>query len=103
MIDSQFSFTRVRRSEQFSLFKQGRYKQLKKSGIKLDKIVLLDSQSTMCLYGNKDYVSDIRKTKEMVLSSNGGTMKASHQATLEGYGNVTASYTHLTLPTQRRV
>ncbi len=71
------------------LFKQGhRYKEFIKDGIQLDQVVLLDNQSTMDLYGNKDFLCDIRKSKKMVLSSNGGTMTVDHHATLEGYGDV---------------
>ncbi len=70
------------------LFKQGKYKEFVKSGIKLDQVFLLDNQSTMCLVGNPEFVTDIRKCKKMVLRSNGGTMTVQHQATLEGYGTV---------------
>jgi hypothetical protein len=65
------------------LFKQNHSKKIK---LYLEEVILLDSQSTMDLFCNPKLVNNIYKSvKNMQLTSNGGTMKVNHKASMKGY------------------
>ena len=68
-----------------NLFKQSQVK-INSKHLDLTTVILLDSQSTMDLFCNRDIVTNVRPTKtSMVLKSNGGTMKIKQKATMPGY------------------
>jgi hypothetical protein len=57
-----------------------------KVALDLKQIILLDSQSTMDLFCNKELVGGTYKSSDsMRLKSNGGSMVINHKATLPGY------------------
>jgi hypothetical protein len=58
----------------------------KPTRLDLRNVILLDSQSTMDLFCNKQLVTDVTKAnKKMRLQSNGGRMTATQKATMPGY------------------
>ena len=55
----------------------------------LQDFILLDNQSTVDAWCNKNLVQDIWKSNEtMILRSNGGTITTNTKARVKGYGNV---------------
>ena len=62
------------------------FKQDKSHGLDLRKVILLDSQSTVDLFCNADFVTNIRESpRSMRLQSNGGQMLMRQKATVQGY------------------
>jgi hypothetical protein len=58
----------------------------KLGGLDLKQVILLDSQSTVCLFCNPLLVVDIRHANDtLLLKSNGGSMKISRIADIEGF------------------
>lgn len=54
--------------------------------IDMRNVILLDNESTMDLFCNKRFVTDIVKSKDSVkVTSNGGTLLVNHKASLPGY------------------
>jgi hypothetical protein len=67
------------------LFKQNHSKKIE---LDLEEVILLDSQSTMDLFCNPKLVGNTYKSdKNMRLTSNCGTMKVNHKATMKGYNS----------------
>ena len=84
--DGEFQFTQVENEFEPPIAKL--FKQRHEASIKLDlrQVILLDSQSTMDLICNPALVSKtFRSSKNMRLTSNGGTMVVTHKATMPGY------------------
>jgi hypothetical protein len=55
----------------------------KLKGLDLRNVILLDNQSTMLLFCNKRFVTDIRKSNEVLtLKSNGGSMQVGKIASI---------------------
>jgi hypothetical protein len=85
---SHFQFTQVEGTFEPQI--EALLKQSHDSGsqhdLNLRMVWLLDSQSTMDLACNKEYITDIRKSKQtMRLHSNGGQMNVDHKSTIPGY------------------
>ena len=81
-----FQFTQIEREFEPRIAKL--FKQSHGTKIKLDlkKIFLLDSQSTMDLFCNPNFVEKtFRSETDMQLTSNGGTMVVNHKAVMAGY------------------
>jgi hypothetical protein len=56
--------------------------------IKLKNIILLDNQSTVSLFCNKNYVEKVWEVKEQLeLATNGGTLKTNKKAFVKGFGD----------------
>jgi hypothetical protein len=56
------------------------------NGLEMREIILLDSQSTICVFCNKSLLASITKArKPLRLRSNGGSMLLKKQATIENY------------------
>ncbi len=66
--------------------KQNTAATFEKTKLDLRKVMLLDSESTMDLFCNKELVEDINKSDKLLrLKSNGGRMVVKQKATVPGY------------------
>jgi hypothetical protein len=84
---NHFTFTQVDKEFERSvakLFKQSHGKE--PSDLDIRKVILLDSQSTMDLFCNRDLgTKTYRSKKSLTLKSNGGTMVVKQKADVPGY------------------
>ena len=59
------------------------------NGLKLRNLILLDNQSTVDLFCNKNLVTNIHETnRSMTVKGNGGALSTNSKATLRNYGDV---------------
>ena len=57
-----------------------------KKNLDMTEVILLDSQSTICVFCNKNLIGSIEKArKPLFLHSNGDSMLLTKQATIENY------------------
>ena len=56
----------------------------------MTKVILLDSQSTMNIFCNEDFVADIKDSEQtLTLHSNGGKLASNQVATVDGLKTIT--------------
>ena len=101
--DSNFSFFQMLHCVPISAKEEKEFQLAMKAGKKADGLAaiynqkhkskeldmfkeqILDNQSTLDLYGNEDFVTDIRDVPPMYVAGTGGVLKVTQKATVKGY------------------